>query len=118
MSRGSEHSYGGAANLVIRASTARDGAALARLAELDSAPPPAGLYLLAEENGGVRAALPLEGGRIIADPFHRTADLVAMLELRAARLRPGRHGYLRRGARKHAKGWSTSACPGPAHPAL
>lgn len=74
------------AELTLRRSSARDLTALARLAELDSAAPPVGDYLLAEEDGRLRAALPLDGGPVIADPFHRTSDLVAALELRAARL--------------------------------
>lgn len=73
----------------IRRSTAGDREAVAALARLDGAPPPDGdEYLLAEEDGVLRAARPLAGGRAIADPFHSTADLVAMLELRATRLAP------------------------------
>jgi hypothetical protein len=34
----------------------------------------------------VLAALPLAGGKPIADPFFRTAELVGLLELRAAQL--------------------------------
>ena len=49
---------------------------------------------MAEVDGRVLAALPLRDGRALADPFRRTADLVALLELRAAQLdwvapRPG-----------------------------
>jgi hypothetical protein len=33
------------------------------------------------------AALPLGSGRVIADPFEPTAEVVALLELRAAQLR-------------------------------
>jgi hypothetical protein len=32
------------------------------------------------------AALPLGSGRPVADPFHRTAELVALLELRRAQM--------------------------------
>jgi hypothetical protein len=70
----------------IRRSTGADGEALARLAQLDGAAPPRGDYLLAEEDGTLRAAVSLAGGRPVADPFHRTADLLAMLELRLASL--------------------------------
>lgn len=74
----------GAPELRIRLSLPTDQPALARLAELDSAPPPVGDYLLAEEAGGLRAALPLDGGGPpLADPFHRTAELLMLLELRA-----------------------------------
>lgn len=74
--------------LRIRASGPADQVALARLAQLDGARLPVGDHLLAEEDGALRAALALEGGSVLADPFHRTADIVAMLELRAAGLKP------------------------------
>ncbi len=32
------------------------------------------------------AALPLGSGRALADPFHRTAELVALLELRRTQI--------------------------------
>ena len=73
-------------DLRIRRSRHEDLPALRRLAQLDSACYPAGEHLVAEEGGELRAALPLAGGRPIADPFHPTADLVAMLALRAQRL--------------------------------
>ena len=73
--------------VTIRHSEGHDLSALRRLAELDSAPPPVGAHLVAEEDGALRAALPLSGGRAIADPFRRTAELVALLELRCAQLR-------------------------------
>lgn len=70
--------------ITIRPARPSDRPALRRLAALDSARPPSGEVLLAETGGEVRAALPLGGGRPIADPFHHTADLVALLELRVA----------------------------------
>ena len=84
--------------VTIRHSDGRDLSALRRLAELDSAPPPVGVHLLAEEDGGLRAALPLSGGRAIADPFHRSADLLALLELRSMQLddAPAQRGVGRR----------------------
>jgi len=68
-----------------------DAAALSRLAQLDSAPSPEPVGVLVAEVGGeLRAALPLDGGRAIADPFQRTAELVAMLRDRARQLQaPG-----------------------------
>lgn len=76
--------------LRIRLSGPGDRAALARLAQVDGAPPPVGHHLLAEEDGVLRAALPLGGARVLADPFHRTAEIVAILEVRAAGLEPVR----------------------------
>ena len=73
-------------DIVIREAVPDDMGVLARLAALDSAPVPRGRVLLAESDGALRAALALEGGTAIADPFHYTAELVALLELRAAQL--------------------------------
>ena len=67
------------AALTIRFATESDELAVNRLAALDSAPVPAGLLLLAEERGELRAALSVTDGRAIADPFRRTAHLVEML---------------------------------------
>lgn len=74
--------------IAIRKATADDAVALRRLAALDAAPAePAGDLLVAVVDGEIRAALPVAGGRAIADPFHPTAELVAHLRLRAERLR-------------------------------
>ena len=74
-----------------------DHEAVRRLAALDSAEVPAGQLLVAEVGSELRAALPLSGGAVIADPFHPTLALVALLRERAAQLnatapryRPGR----------------------------
>jgi hypothetical protein len=76
------------AALVIRTAKRRDARGLERLAELDSAPTPAGPTLVAEMDGQLVAALPLSGERPVADPFMPTASVVEMLRLRAAQLRP------------------------------
>jgi hypothetical protein len=44
--------------------------------------------LVAERDGVLVAALPLSGGRAIADPFELTAGVVGLLELRRAQLHP------------------------------
>ena len=72
--------------VTLRYSSAADRESLRRLAELDSARAPAGTTLVAEVDGRLRAALPLDGSRAIADPFHRGLDLVELLRLRAAQL--------------------------------
>lgn len=82
-----------AETLTIRMAVSADAAALGRLAQLDSAPPLAPVpILLAEVGGELRAALPLDGGPAIADPFRPTAELVAILVERrwqlASRPRP------------------------------
>lgn len=78
-----------AETLTIRMAVPTDAAPLRRLAQLDSAPAPAaGPILVAEVGGELRAALPVTGGRAIADPFQRTAELVSMLTARARQLAP------------------------------
>ena len=73
--------------LTIRLAVPADAAALNRLAQLDSAPPPEPVRLLVAEAGDeLRAAFPLDGGPAIANPFRRTAELVAMLTERARQL--------------------------------
>jgi hypothetical protein len=82
--------------LVLRPSTAADAAALERLAALDSARPLTGEVMLAYAGGDVRAALSLETGRVVADPFYPSAELVELL--RAASGNAPRRGR-RRAAR-------------------
>jgi hypothetical protein len=72
--------------IVIRHATPADQPVLAELAELDSRPPLAGPAMLAEVDGTARAALDLADGSVAADPFAPTAELVALLRLRARRL--------------------------------
>jgi hypothetical protein len=69
--------------ITIRRSTTNDRDALGQLAELDSSSRPEGDALLAFDGGELVAALPLNGGEAIADPFHRTADVVELLRVRA-----------------------------------
>jgi hypothetical protein len=61
--------------------------AIARLAQLDSARRPSCAVLVAAVDGDALAALPLDGGPAIADPFRPTAALVSVLELRLAQIR-------------------------------
>jgi hypothetical protein len=74
-------------NVTIRRAVADDGLSLVRLAGLDSKRLPTGSFLMAEVNGEPWAAVELESGEVLADPFHPTADLAEMLLLRAARIR-------------------------------
>jgi hypothetical protein len=71
---------------IRRASGRSDARAMARLAGLDSAPLPTGDVLVAEVEGRILAALPLDGSPAIADPFRRTKAIVSLLELRASQL--------------------------------
>ena len=73
--------------ITIRRSRDEDRATLIRLATIDSKRYDGAPALLAEAGGEVVAALPVHGGEAIADPFRRTAELVDLLELRAAQIR-------------------------------
>ncbi len=73
--------------VTVRLARSSDTRQLFSLAALDSASVPEGELVVAESDGRIVAALPLNGGPAIADPFHRTAALVQMLELRARQLR-------------------------------
>jgi hypothetical protein len=72
--------------VTLRYSAAADASRLRHLAELDSATPPSGSALVAEIDGRIRAALPLDGSEPIADPFNRGKELIELLRLRAAQL--------------------------------
>ncbi len=85
--------------ITIRAARHGDGPALARLAALDSAVVPYGRILVAEVGGEMRAALSLYDRAVIADPFHRTAELVRLLRLRAELLA----GSSRTRSRRHRR---------------
>ena len=75
--------------LVLRPATSADSDDLERLAALDSARPLDGEVLLAAAGGEVRAALSLETGRVVADPFWPSGELVELLRA-AAGERPRR----------------------------
>jgi hypothetical protein len=72
------------AAVVIRPAYPDDAETLERLARLDSRRPLAGPLLVAERDGKLLAALATETGATIANPFAPTADLVALLQTRAA----------------------------------
>lgn len=86
-----------ASSLVLRPATSADAADLERLAALDSARPLAGDVMLAHAGGEVRAAVSLETGRAVADPFYPSLELVPLLRA-AAGERPRRRSW-RRAAR-------------------
>jgi hypothetical protein len=76
--------------LVIRRAVAADLDDLRYLAALDSARALLGDVLVAEADGVIHAAYSVDERRAIADPFVPTAELVALLEVRAAPLREAR----------------------------
>ena len=66
-------------SLTVRPATDADAYALAQLAAVDSAPRLAGGALVAELDGEPVAAVSMHDGTVVADPFRRTADVVAVL---------------------------------------
>jgi hypothetical protein len=73
-------------SIKIRAARLEDAEALRLLAQRDSRAVPDGELLVALVDGQARAAISLATGETIADPFHRTAELVWMLTRRFAQL--------------------------------
>ena len=79
----------------IRPSRPDEQVALDDLAGLDSARPLEGDVLVAIVDDAPVAAISLADGRVIADPFRKTADTVKMLKLRAAISGHGDRGLAR-----------------------
>ncbi|HLW96392.1 MAG TPA: hypothetical protein VKS25_13515 [Solirubrobacteraceae bacterium] len=73
-------------NVRIRPASEDDTSRLNRLAELDSTSVPPGRLIVAEVDGELLAARQVDGPLAIADPFHPTADLLALLALRGGQL--------------------------------
>ena len=72
--------------LTIRMSRPADSGPVTRVARLDSQWPPGEPLLVAEVDDEIVAALSLETGVVVANPFKRTADVIALLHLRAEQL--------------------------------
>ena len=93
------------ADVVIRAATPADAAALVRLGSLDSNRAAGELLadaaadhavLVAEVDGSIEAALALDGGLSVADPFRPSALDLQLLSIRARQLGgdvPRRRGH-------------------------
>lgn len=73
-------------SVAVRLAGPEDEAAIARVAALDGQVPPRGDVLVAEADGRVIAALSVSDGHGVADPFAWTADVVALMEMRADQL--------------------------------
>ena len=65
---------------VVRFAHPDDAGTLRRLAELDDAPELAGEILVATIDADVVAALSLDDGRVVANPFVLTSDAVELLQ--------------------------------------
>lgn len=87
----------------IRLCRVYDNDALADLAALSERVLPKGSFVLGFVGGRLAAALPLDGGPVLADPFVSTVHVRRLLELRAAQIRePRGHATLRRLVRRSA----------------
>lgn len=82
------------ASVTFRLAGADDEPGLAQLAQLDSRSLPAGRLLVAEVDGELVAAISLDDGASVANPYRPTAAIVRLLELRARRLQA--RGTIRR----------------------
>ena len=74
-------------SITIRPAHEDDAAAVRRLAELEDRRVPPGALLLADVEGTIEAAVAIESGETIANPFAASAEIVSLLELRAGQLR-------------------------------
>ena len=76
--------------ITIRHSTGTDRVAVAELADLDGRPAPVGETLLADVDGKLWAAVGVDDGAAVADPFLPTADVLWLLQVRAEQERAAR----------------------------
>ena len=106
-------------DLTIRMEREDDERALIRLAQLDSAWPPAGPRLLALDGDRLVAAISLADGTVISDPFEPTAAAVALLRERAAQLGFTEHrGLWRRFRNRRRVPHTSPQPPGTVRPRL
>lgn len=75
-----------AESVTLRLARIHDGDDLDRLAQLEGRPTPPGPHVVAEVGGTIVAALSLDPGPPLADPFRPTAHLIPLLELRVKQL--------------------------------
>jgi hypothetical protein len=76
------------APLTIRHANANDFPALERLAALDSHRIPSGELFVGEIDGRLLAAVSIDTGSVIADPFEHTAGIVDVLRVQSRAVRP------------------------------
>jgi hypothetical protein len=93
------------ADVVIRHARAEDADAISTLAQLDSSRAPRGDVLVAEVAGELWAAISLEDGHAVANPFRPSGELTFRLAERARELR----GVSRDKGRRPRRGWPRHA---------
>jgi len=69
--------------ITIRHSTEQDRTRVLELGQLDGRPAPAGETLLAEVGGKLWAAVGIEDGAAVADPFEPAGEVEWLLQMRA-----------------------------------
>ena len=77
----------GAPALTLRLAVPADAERLDRLAQLDSRRAPRGTVLVAEVRGELWAAVSLDDGHAVADPFRPSGELVALMLERGRQLK-------------------------------
>jgi hypothetical protein len=77
-------------SITIRHSTDSDSGRVLELAQLDARPAPVGDTLLAEVEGRLWAAVGVDDGSAVADPFRPADDVVVLLQMRAEQERVSR----------------------------
>ena len=100
--------------ITIRRLGAGDDSALERLAQLDSGERPLAPLLGAEIEGWLLVATSIPTGKSIADPFSRTEELRALVDVRVAQLKgtAGKRGWRFKRSRAHARGAPGASPPG------
>src|SRR5512133_982159 len=86
--------HGGGARLTIRWATPDDAVPIARLAQLDESRPPRGVVLLAEVGQELWAAISLDDGHLIADPFRLSGEVAFDLAQRARKVKRAERGRM------------------------
>lgn len=98
--------------LTLRRLGAADKPAVERLAQLDSEQRLDGDLIGAEVEGRLLAAASISSGKTIADPFSRTAEVRALLELRIAQLKRRESAPSRVGFRNRSRASLAGSPPG------
>ena len=97
--------------ITIRRLGPADEAAVERLVELDSGRRPTGELMGVEIEGRLLVASSIATGETVADPFSRTAELRALLEVRIAQM-SGKARSHKRLRRSHSRGALAGSPPG------
>ena len=98
-------------SITIRSRAEQDSEAIERVAAMDSGRAPQGDALVAIVGGELQAIMPLDGGRVLADPFRPTAHLVELLRMAARSRRPARGARVpRREELRRPLGLAPRAC--------